>query len=70
MSELQNRPSIHGELAILHEYTELPVEVLEDKHTYYDSLRLDPALSERSKADIGRIVKHLLFEIAMRGVAR
>lgn len=57
---------LYKESLAVENYTQMDVDVLEDKYSDLDMLRLDPNLMSRQIEEIERILGHLAFEITMR----
>lgn len=58
--------SLWAEEQLLPQYISMPDAVLEAKAGYYIKEQTNPARAGRQSEEIGRLLGHMMFEIAMR----
>jgi hypothetical protein len=64
----KGNPSLYGEEQIMHDYSTISTEVLEDKAQRFIAILNDPATLPKHRAIVARLIDHIVFEVTYRDV--
>jgi hypothetical protein len=64
----KGNPSLYGEEQMIHDYSTMTTECLEDKAQRFISILNDPATLPKHRAIVARLLDHVVFECTYRDV--